>query len=897
MAVSERVSVEFTIKDDYDGKGLRQARRDVDAIGESGKKVQGTFELLRTKMDRIAGAMTPLNQGLELVAKAGRFAKEAFDFVQEGANLNQQAQALRNVGIELDRVAAKAKEASAGLVPDAKIQKIIAQFDAYGLSVERVPEVLQAAVKASRRMSISVDEAVDKLVTGTARIEPLLLDNLGLISKVSDFQQRASENTGKAVESLTALEIRAGALDFALERLAESNEGVSLTSLEAANSVGTLSAALDNLWTWAKQDIAEDVERMTRWGVMLGPDWLQNAVKVQNLLSGIEAQTKGTGEAAVAAGDAYEEMLRLQLNFEGRAAEIQSAYGGNTDARTIVARRSLMQSLNEEMQDARDNAADVAEKYRFSLDTLRDIAREQVFIRSLEESASEHLREQTGGLVTLDGLFADQRRQSDALVKLTAAWAGQVAGVAGKFSGMAGEAAVLRQAQDEVNKALTKQIGLVSVLESRYRSISGGAVRTAERVTSVAGRALRKVGQVIVEGLRDKYRRRGGGSPIDQLTDADRIRTEALQEQNRRLQRMNGLSGLGLTLARQKAQVAQINIGLQAELLEIDEKRATAEKKAEDKRQAELRAANSLLEVSKNITLTEKQIADANRARLLEGIALRIELAKVDAEHAAERFKLARERDQSGPGGGTVLDLGAERAYRRELQHRQEVLIARERELAIAQATAAVGGDTSKPEYAIALKQAEFDAETKLARAEMERRAAGREHFAQAAQEISGYIGVVGEAVSHVGSLIDLMETEFGVITKGSKSAEEAQQRLADHKRTMAVAESLVKHFQYVGEAAAATARYEYAAAASYTLAATMHGIVAGVNAAAIGRPPPGRQTETGNAASRNTDRPTTPATVININAPFFTGGNQELGALFNNLSQMGETSGMQEAV
>lgn len=871
MAIKERISVEFVIKDEYDGKGMKQAKRDLAAVNDEGKKVEGTFTLIRSKMDSFMGSLTPLNQGVELLSKIGRAGKEAFDFVDQGAKLNQQAQSLRNVGIELDRVVEAGKRASGGLVSERALQSAVARFDAFGLSIDRLPDVVEQAVKASRRMGLEADRALDDLVTGIARAEPRILDNLGLLVKLSDLQEAAAKSTGKQVDELTTLETRAATLTLAVEQLAERNKGVSVTALDAANALGSLRASLDDVWTGLKRTAAEATTAGIRLASVFSGD-LSMAVEARDRLNAIQAVLKGTGPAAEEAGSAMAEYAKILREIEGLQAGQRARQ--NFDPRTQRATRG--DNLAELLRRQEAALERIAEKYGMSVEFVKRVGdehrRNQEFLdrQNTMLGAMGHLDEVRLGVVR------DQNAAVDAQVQ-------PMLRIVEKVSGMAAASRLQVAYEEQKLDLFTRQEGALARQQTIYHEMLRSAAKQAKEMATFVGPPL--------EAYEPK-KPTGGGGRLDDLTAADRLRTAALYQQLNATREMGDVDGLRLTLLRSEEKLRQVTLMHAVKIAEIEASRATAAKKWELGLQEDLRAAKSRLDIEREIEKTKAQIAERDRQRKADNVIFINQAAMEAAQRRKDLVEQDFSLDLSGVRG-TEFDVEAKAARIEERFHAEQMLILKQKELTLAQAIAEAKGNEDDAGYKAALAQAEHEATLALTSAEEARAQAHRQNFASAAREVSQYASITSDAISQTSNIVNLLEEEFSIITAGSKSAADAQQRLWDVKRALMMAESLAKHFQYVGEAAAAAASEDYAGAVGYSIAATAHGVVAGINAAAIGTAPPGKQTSTASGGPSETrEAAPEPATVIYINN-VIGGPGQELGVMLGEYIDEGEASGM----
>lgn len=205
------------------------------------KKVQKEGETTGQKM----GKMTQKMKAGWLVAAGGIAAsiiamKKAFDFTKEFAMFQQATSAMKNqFGKDADDVIKKLGAVSGGAISNAKL--IEGANRAMALNVTKdlgqMADLLEVARFRAQTMGITTTQAFDDIVTGIGRQSPLILDNLGIITKGWDAEAKAA---GKAFDQQFILNkiLRQGAADI------KDAGGVALTSAEKMLRFG---ASIENI--------------------------------------------------------------------------------------------------------------------------------------------------------------------------------------------------------------------------------------------------------------------------------------------------------------------------------------------------------------------------------------------------------------------------------------------------------------------------------------------------------------------------------------------------------------------------------------------------------------------------------------------------------------------------
>lgn len=152
-----------------------------------------------------------------------------------------------------DVLLGKLRRAAAGTVRDLNLMKN-ANFALAGageqLSREfgqNLPRLLEIARVQARVTGQDVDYLFNSLVTGIKRTSPMLIDNTGLVLKLSEANERYAEALGKTAEQLTAEEKQIAILNATLEAGARSIELYSAKTVQASERLARINTTISNL--------------------------------------------------------------------------------------------------------------------------------------------------------------------------------------------------------------------------------------------------------------------------------------------------------------------------------------------------------------------------------------------------------------------------------------------------------------------------------------------------------------------------------------------------------------------------------------------------------------------------------------------------------------------------
>lgn len=162
-----------------------------------------------------------------------------------------------SIGITSKELLLNLRKASAGTVSDfdlirrANLALAGAQGEFGKQFGEALPKVLEIARTQARATGQDVDFLFQSLVTGIKRASPLLIDNTGIVLKVSEANQTLATQLGKTVDQLTAEEKQIAVLNATLaagQRSIDALGGANETAAEKiARAQSTVTNILDRL--------------------------------------------------------------------------------------------------------------------------------------------------------------------------------------------------------------------------------------------------------------------------------------------------------------------------------------------------------------------------------------------------------------------------------------------------------------------------------------------------------------------------------------------------------------------------------------------------------------------------------------------------------------------------
>lgn len=148
----------------------------------------------------------------------------AFTALRNAANVDNLIKSLDQLGvrsgISLGSVAKSFSDATGGAISLQEAAQATTKAVSAGLSADQFQKLGEVAKKASQALGVDLSDAVSRLTRGITKLEPELLDELGIYTKLEPAVEAYARAVGKSASSLTDFERRQA---FAIAVLEEGN--------------------------------------------------------------------------------------------------------------------------------------------------------------------------------------------------------------------------------------------------------------------------------------------------------------------------------------------------------------------------------------------------------------------------------------------------------------------------------------------------------------------------------------------------------------------------------------------------------------------------------------------------------------------------------------------------
>ena len=162
----------------------------------------------------LVGAYATLAANAFAVSAAFNVLKEASQ--AEAVMKGLEVQSAR-LGVTLTGTAKRVEELARGQLSLTEAMQATAQASATGFNSQSIEDLTKVAQNASIALGRNMGDSMDRLIKGTSKLEPELLDELGIMVKLEEATTKYALQTGKTAASLTSFERRQAFLNAVLE--------------------------------------------------------------------------------------------------------------------------------------------------------------------------------------------------------------------------------------------------------------------------------------------------------------------------------------------------------------------------------------------------------------------------------------------------------------------------------------------------------------------------------------------------------------------------------------------------------------------------------------------------------------------------------------------------------
>lgn len=264
-------------------------------------------------------------------------ASAAFNALKDAMATTNMIEGLNQLGAQsgqsLGTLAKNFADASGGAISLRDAMEATAKATSAGLSTKQFAQLGQVARSASVALGRDMADSVSRLTRGITKLEPELLDELGIFTKVGKAAEDYAKSVGKSVDSLTDFEKRQAFANAVLKEGADKFGAIDIP----ANPYDKLLASLKNI----AQTGLEVVNNV------LGPLINVLSQSPAALTTGIAALSVMLLKQALPAIGQYRQGLVAAAETAKKAAEIRAGEAGRAVEASASAREAALDKAAE----------------------------------------------------------------------------------------------------------------------------------------------------------------------------------------------------------------------------------------------------------------------------------------------------------------------------------------------------------------------------------------------------------------------------------------------------------------------------------------------------------------------------------------------------------------------
>jgi DNA-binding protein len=239
--VNKTASAHKNASKEADGHFNRQ-EKGIIGTANSTKGFSKLAQSINGGSNSLVGAYATLAANVFAVSAAFLALKDAAQFQQVEAGIKSMGNAM---GVTLSLTTKKVQELSGGLLTAQQAATSTAQVISAGFKTKDLERITVVARQASLTLGRDMTDSVDRLTRGVIKLEPELLDELGIMTRLDEASKIYALQNGKVASALTTTEKRQAFLNATLAEGELKFGGI--TGDDKLNNLAKLGTSFQNL--------------------------------------------------------------------------------------------------------------------------------------------------------------------------------------------------------------------------------------------------------------------------------------------------------------------------------------------------------------------------------------------------------------------------------------------------------------------------------------------------------------------------------------------------------------------------------------------------------------------------------------------------------------------------
>lgn len=279
----------------------------------------------------------------------------AFTALRDAMNTDMMIRGLDQLGaaggVALGGLAKQFSAVTDGAISLRESMESTAKAISSGLSQQQFLELGKVAKGASQALGVNMSDAVSRLTRGITKLEPELLDELGIFTKVGKATEDYAKSVGKSVTSLTDFERRQAFANAVLEEGRQKFGEIAMESNPYDQLLASLKDVAQNILSVVNTVVAPIAKLLADNVALIGAAIAAAGLKIVN-------------QALPALGQWQKGLATAAADAAAKASEIQESFGETWVAKAES--RAGIPQLTAELEDAQQKLRQI-EKERLDL--------------------------------------------------------------------------------------------------------------------------------------------------------------------------------------------------------------------------------------------------------------------------------------------------------------------------------------------------------------------------------------------------------------------------------------------------------------------------------------------------------------------------------------------------
>jgi hypothetical protein len=423
-----------------------------------------------------------------------------------------------------------------------------------GLGGEQIDQLSDIATRASKVLGRDLTDSIQRLVRGVGKLEPELLDELGIFTRIEPAVERYAAKVGKSVSSLTNFERRQAFANAVIEEGTAKYRNVDTTLADSSQNLNKLAASLTDLTTKIGQVLSNILDPIVSYlnkdvnnlaGVLVVLGTLVFSKLGQVVSQGLGSFKQGIDDFAARSTTRFAQMNNSAKEYSKQLGIVQQAvlnmnkasgmasYVGPRDQTKEV--RQVLASLRAGEEIAPSQVA----SYRKILQD--QIAREQARGTQIATSRADELKNITAGLGAASAAVSPNVNKLGSAINLVSVAFSKAVDIGGSFLRLIGRLSIV--------------YGVLDIISTLFSVITGGENYLNKALVSLVtylGEAFDRLTKIrqVNEAFNASFTRgsdeiKKAATSLDQYNESLKISKVAFEKA---ISSRNNLSSLGIAM-------------------------------------------------------------------------------------------------------------------------------------------------------------------------------------------------------------------------------------------------------------------------------------------------------------------------------------------------------------